>query len=172
MPINTKPAIHKLVMIASVFVIRGDKILMIRRSNQKTYLPGYVQPIGGKVDLDEDPLTAAHRELQEEANIQVTDIKLKAIVTEIKSKKDDSYKTNWQIFHFLGQYDEKNNNEIGTTPEGELVWLTLKEIKKENIADSIKLLIDHILGDNNKLAFANYTYSEGNKLTKSNIEII
>ena len=172
MSINTQPDVHELVMIASIFVTKTNKILMIKRSDNKTYLPGYVQPIGGKVDLNECPLTAAKRELKEEANIEVADIKLKAVVTEIKSKRDDLYKTNWQVFHFSGKYEESNNNKIGTTDEGELIWLTLEEIKKEKIADSIKLIINHILTEDDSLAFATYTYSEGNKLIKHNIEII
>lgn len=172
MSINTQPDVHELVMIASIFVTKNNKILMIRRSDKKTYLPGYVQPIGGKIDLNESPLTAAKRELKEEANIEVADIKLKAVVTEVKSKGDDLYKTNWQIFHFSGKYKEKDNNKIGTTDEGELIWLTLEEIKKEKIADSIKLLINHILIEDDSLAFATYTYSEGNELIKHSIEII
>lgn len=170
--INTNPNVHELVICASVFVVDGNKILMIRRSKDKIYLPEYVQPIGGKVDLNEDPLSAAQRELMEEAQIQATDLKLKGIVTEIKSKEDSNYRTNWQIFHFVGRYDEKINNKIGATDEGELIWLTLEEIRKEKIADSIRAIIDYLLDGSSNLVFAKYTYAKGNKLIKKDIEII
>lgn len=171
MKINTQPDIHELVIIASIFVIKGDKILMIRRSDKKIYMPGFVQPIGGKVDLDEDPLSAARRELMEEAHIEVDDIKLKAIVTEVKSKRDDSYKTNWQIFHFVGQYD-KAADPSGFTDEGELIWLTLEEIKRDKVADSILFIIDSIVKIDASLIFAKYIYGENNQITEKFIEII
>ncbi len=169
MTINTSPDIHELVIIASVFVLKGDKILMIRRSDKKTYLPNYVQPVGGKVDLNEDPLTAAHRELMEETQIKVTSLRLKAVVTEIKSKKDDKYRTNWQIFHFSGRYEGEEGIPLGKTEEGELLWLTLDEIKKEKIADSIRFIIDSIVKEDSKVVFAKYTYDAKNQITAKNI---
>ena len=172
MKINTLPDIHELVICASILVVRDKKILMIRRSEEKVYLPGYVQPIGGKVDLNEDPLTAVRRELMEEAQIEVENLHLKAIVTEVKSKIDKEYSTNWQIFHFVGNYMEKKDNTIGKTEEGELVWLTLEEIKKEKIADSIRAIIEELLDKSSKLVFAKYTYNKGNKLEKKEIETI
>ena len=169
MPINTIPDIHNLVICANIFVLDGNKVLMMRRSQQKTFLPGYLQPIGGKVDQDEDPLTAVKRELMEEANIQARGIKLKAVVTEIKGKKDSQYQTNWQIFHFVGFYQ---GDALGKTDEGELVWLTLNEIKQEKLADSIRLIIDKLLDGSSQITFAKYTYGEKNILLKNNIQII
>lgn len=172
MEINTNLNIHELVIIASIFVVKDDKVLMIRRSNEKIYLPGYVQPIGGKVDLDEDPLSAAHRELFEEAQIVVSSTHLKAVVTEIKSKKDETYKTNWQIFHFVGDYNDSPSNAVGNTNEGELVWLTLEEIKKEKIADSIRFIIDDVLKENQNVIFAKYIYGKDNKIIDKGISIV
>jgi len=169
MTINTIPETHELVICANMYVVRENKILMMRRSNDKILLPGYLQPIGGKVELNEDPLTAVKREIMEEANIQVTDLKLKGIVTEIKSKKDSQYKSNWQIFHFVAHYED---DAVGTTDEGELVWLTLDEIKQERIAESIRLIIDKLLDGSSQIIFAKYTYGEKNTLLKKNIQVI
>lgn len=169
MAVNTIPDIHQLVICANVYIVNDNKILMMRRSPQKTLLPGYLQPIGGKVDLDEDPLSAAKRELMEEASIQDINLKLKGIVTEIKSKKDSHYQTNWQIFHFVGHYD---TDTIGTTEEGELVWLTLGEIKQEKLADSIRAIIDQLLDENSNVVFAKYTYGENNTLLEKDIQVI
>jgi 8-oxo-dGTP diphosphatase len=169
MSVNTKPDIHQLVICANVFVIDANRVLMIRRSLEKNYLPGYIQPIGGKVDLNEDPLTAAKRELKEEAGIEVANLKLKAIVTEIKTKKDSLYSTNWQIFHFVGEY--KGESIIGNE-EGELIWIDKKELKNEKLADSIMLLLDKLLDGSSKVAFAKYTYGDNNTLLNKDIEEI
>lgn len=142
---------------------------MMRRSMQKTFLPGFVQPIGGKVDLNEDPLSAAKRELMEEAGLQVANLKLKAIVTEIKSKEDRNYQTNWQIFHFVGQFDA---GDVGTTDEGELIWLTLDEIKKEKLTESIRTIIDQILDESSKVIFATFTYGKNNVLLEKDVQAI
>jgi 8-oxo-dGTP diphosphatase len=169
MAINTIPDIHQLVLCANIYVVKDNKVLMMRRSLQKTYLPGFLQPIGGKVDLDEDPLSAAKRELMEEASIQVTNLKLKGIVTEIKSKKDSHYQTNWQIFHFVAQYD---GDDVGTTEEGELVWLTLDELKQEKLSDSIRAIIDQLLDKSSNIVFAKYTYGENNTLIEKDIQVL
>ncbi len=169
MAVNTNPDIHQLVICANVYIVKENKVLMMRRSAQKTLLPGFLQPIGGKVDLDEDPLSAAKRELMEEANIQVSDLKLKGIVTEVKSKKDSHYQTNWQIFHFVGHYDKDN---LGTTEEGELVWLTLNEIKQGKLSDSVRTMIDQLLEESSKVVFAKYTYGENNTLLEKDVHVI
>ena len=168
MKINTPPDIHKLVICANVFVVKDNKILMIKRSSKKTFFPCYVQPVGGKVDLNEDPFSAAKRELMEEAHIQVKNLLLKGIVTEIKSKKSNVYNTDWQIFQFVGEY---NGGDIGTTEEGELMWLTLEEIKKEKLAKSIRMIIDKILDPNSQIVFAKYVYDENNEIMEKQIQI-
>ena len=168
MNVNTKPDIHNLVLCANMFVINDDKVLMLRRSLEKSYFPGYVQPVGGKVDLNEDPLTAAKRELFEEAGIKAKNIKLKGIVTEVKNAKDDVYTANWQIFQFVGEYE---GGQLGTTEEGELLWLTRDELKQEKLADSIAALIDVLLNPDAGVAFAKFTYGASNSLIEKAIEI-
>lgn len=169
MTVNTSPEIHQLVICANIFVKRGDKLLMMRRFSEKSFLPDYVHPIGGKVELNEDPLSAAKRELLEEAQIQVQNIKLKAIVTEIKSKKDDLYKTNWQVFHFVGEY---NQGKIGETDEGELLWFTKDQLKQEKITDAIRLIIDFIFEENSNVVFLKNVYGEKNLILENKIEVL
>lgn len=168
MQINSRPDIHELVICANVFVTQGSNILMLRRSPKKTFLPGYVQPIGGKVNLDEDPLTSIKRELMEEAQIEVKNLQLKGVVTEIKSKKDEMYPTNWQIFQFVGEYDGTN---LGETKEGKLVWLTVEELKHEKLADSIASILDILLDPQKEIVFARYVYGKNNIIIEKNIQL-
>ncbi|MDQ3098817.1 MAG: NUDIX domain-containing protein [bacterium] len=168
MSVNSEPNIHKLVICANVFVKRGSSLLMLRRSLAKTYLPGYVQPIGGKVHLDEDPLTCVKRELMEEAQIEVKNLRLKAIVTENKSKEDKTYQTNWQIFQFIGEYE---GTTVGTTDEGELMWLSVEEIKKEKVADSIASILDLLIDPQKGIIFAKYNYGKNNEIIEKDIQV-
>ena len=166
MAINTHEEIHNLVICVNIIVKRNDKFLMIRRSLEKKFLPGYVQPVGGKVESNEDPLTAVKRELQEEANITVKDVQLKAVVTEVKTSRDNIYQSNWQIFHFLGDYEKGSPS---SSEEGELIWLTNKEIKQEKISDSIKILLDDLVSPEKKVAFVKYTHGEENQILDTSI---
>ena len=50
MPINTRPHIHEMVICANMFVRKGGKYLLLKRSSHKLFMPDYVHPIGGKVD--------------------------------------------------------------------------------------------------------------------------
>jgi 8-oxo-dGTP diphosphatase len=166
MPINSTPEVHHLVICSNLFVIKGDKILMLRRSEGKKYLPGYLQPVGGKVDVGEDPLTAASRELMEEAGIKAKNIVLKGVVTEIKHSQDAIYDTNWQIFQFVGEYED---GELGETEEGELLWVTLAELKEMKIADSIRFIIDQLVSSSSGIVFAKYTYDQGGKIVEKEL---
>jgi len=155
MTINTNPDIHNLIICANMFVKKDNKILMIKRSSDKKYLPGYIQPVGGKVELNEDPLTAAQRELKEESGLTARDIKLEAVITEVIQKDDNLYKTTWLIYYFSGTYMSGN---LGETDEGELIWLTKDQIRNEKILTSLKSILNEILTTTPGTVFAKFVY--------------
>ena len=123
-----------------MFVRKDDKYLLLRRSPLKKYAPNYVHPVGGKVDKNENPFVAAKRELMEEAGVSVVNVRLEAVILEIRPEQNEPY--NWLIFYFSGDYDK---GEIKKTDEGELVLLSAEELKKEKLFPSVKPTIEHIL---------------------------
>src|SRR4051812_49193324 len=131
MAINTQPDIHELVICANVFIHKDGKYLVLKRSEQKKYAPGVLHPVGGKVDLNENPYETAVREAREETGITVKDLNLRAVLLELKPLSDEPY--NWVIYHFIGEYDSGDTIE---TEEGELQWLTADEIKQSNLFPS------------------------------------
>lgn len=155
MPINTEPNIHKNIICANVFVRKDDKYLVLRRSPFKKWLPNIIHPIGGKVDLNENPYEAARREVLEEAGIKIKNVKLEAVILEIAPVLNDS--TNWLIFNFSADYD---SGEVLTTDEGTLEWHTADEIKAEKLSPSIREVIDHILSPDDGTVFATMYYDE------------
>ncbi len=61
------PHIHeKIDFTVAVFVVRNDKILLVHHRKLKKWLP-----IGGHIELDEDPEIAAIRETEEESGLKV-----------------------------------------------------------------------------------------------------
>lgn len=140
MAINSAPHIHQIIMCANMFVRDGNKWLLLKRSNQKKRLPGYLHPIGGKVDPDEDPLVAAQRELLEEAGITVANIRLEAVITELKPVQGEQ--GNRLIFHFSG---DRNGEEITPCEEGEFVRMTEEQLLTEKLFPSIGGVIEDVL---------------------------
>ncbi|OGG07627.1 hypothetical protein A2872_00030 [Candidatus Gottesmanbacteria bacterium RIFCSPHIGHO2_01_FULL_42_12] len=155
MAINTRPDIHEQVICANCFVRKGNKYLVLRRSQQKKYAPGVTHPVGGKVNLGENPFTAAVREVYEEAGIKVTNVRLEAILLEMRPVINEPY--NWLIFHFSADYQEGETKE---TEEGELVWLTEEEYKKEKLFPSIIPVIEHIFNREKGTVFATFEYDD------------
>ena len=61
------PHIHKLYdFVVTIFIVRRGKVLLVYRKKYKEWLP-----IGGHVDLDEDPEMALRKEIREECGLKV-----------------------------------------------------------------------------------------------------
>lgn len=159
MTINTAPYIHNLVICANIFVRKDGKYLLLKRSSLKKYAPDFIHPIGGKVDPNENPYTGAERELLEEAGIKVKNLRLEAVIMEIKPVKNED--ENWLIFHFSGDYD---SGELLTTEEGEFVFLTEEEIPNQDLFPSVKPIIHHILNKESGTVFFTIEYDEEGKV--------
>jgi len=162
MPINTAPDIHNLVVCANIFIRKDDKYLLLKRSPHKKYAPNVIHPVGGKVDLNENPFQAAQREVLEEAGVQVKNMRLEAVLLEITPVKDEPY--NWMIFHFSADYD---SGEITQTEEGELLWLPVEEIKQSELFPSVRYAIDQILNPDDGTVFATIKYDNEGKVASS-----
>jgi 8-oxo-dGTP diphosphatase len=158
MAINSEPDIHKNIICTNIFIRKEDKYLVLRRSPYKKWLPNILHPVGGKVDLNENPYLAAKREVLEETGLEVTNMKLEAVILEISPVKEDS--TNWLIFHFTADYE---SGEIKETEEGTLEWHTAEEIKNEELFPSVKEVIPHILNPNDGTIFATIEYDKDKK---------
>ena len=61
------PHIHKLIdFTVCAFIVYGDKVLLVDHKKEKMWLP-----IGGHVELEEDPEEALMREIKEECGLEV-----------------------------------------------------------------------------------------------------
>ncbi len=62
------PHIHPLYdFVVSVFIVHRDRVLLIYHKKYQEWLP-----IGGHIELDEDPEEALYREIQEECGLKVS----------------------------------------------------------------------------------------------------
>jgi len=156
MPINTDPHIHKLVMCANVFIRKDGKWLMLKRSEQKRFAPGYFHTVGGKIDPDEDPYTGALREVKEEAGVAVKNMRLEAVTFEIAPVKENRDE-NWLCFYSSADYD---SGEVAQTEEGELILIDGADILDQKLIPSIRAIIHHILDPKDGTVFLKMRYDE------------
>ncbi len=59
-------------IVVTGFIINEKKTLILKRSNKETFLPGYWELPGGKLNFGEDPSSGLIREYQEEAGLHIT----------------------------------------------------------------------------------------------------
>lgn len=137
--------IHELIdWTVDVFIVYENKVLLRMHEKYRTLLA-----VGGHVELDEDPVTAAKRECMEEVGIP---IHIHSVNTVPKSNEPE--------FRFLEIPDGMNIHYVNDThqhislvyfataehiniipehPEDTWEWLTKEDIKKrEDIRDNIK----------------------------------
>jgi 8-oxo-dGTP diphosphatase len=164
--INQKPNIQNLIICANVFIRKDGKYLLMKRSPEKKYAPNKIHPFGGKVDQNENPFDGAVREIKEDVGINIKNLKLEAVINELKP--DNTRSENWLIFHFSADYD---SGEVKTSEEGKIVYLTPEEIKSSDLFPSVKSIIDNILDPNSGTVFTTNSYhgfeSEMKELSKN-----
>ena len=66
-----------------VFLRRGDSVLLLRGAPDKAIWPGVLNGIGGHLEADEDPLSAARREVREECGLDLppSSLRLAAVIS-------------------------------------------------------------------------------------------
>jgi 8-oxo-dGTP diphosphatase len=155
MPIDSPAELHTYIVCADVLVRKGDQYLILKRSPLKRYAAGVHAPIGGKVEIGENPYEAAIREVAEEAGISIKNLKLEGVVQEISPVKNED--TNWLVFHFSADYD---SGEVHQTAEGELFWLGAEELMTRPLFPSVRKIIHHMLNREVGTVFTTNTYNE------------
>lgn len=107
--------------VAALCILRnGTSFLLLRRSKEP-HLGKYI-PIGGKLEPYETPSRAACREIQEEANITVDELKLCGIMTETSPTR-----FNWVNYVYIADVDNFVPSECN---EGTLEWVSYDQIDK------------------------------------------
>ena len=137
--INSRPEMSNMLICANLLVRDGEKYFVMKRSLKKKFAPGYVVPYGGKLNLGENAISCAIRELAEESGLTAKDITLSAVVTEIH--ESPQMLGNWLTYYFVGNY---KSGDLIVTPEGENLKLTLPELKKEKLFPSFREILPFI----------------------------
>ncbi len=145
------------------FVFHNGEVLLQKGANNKKINAGLWNGIGGHIEKGEDIVSAARRELAEEAGIVCSHPILCGTIM-INVNEDEG------ILLFVFSCDTNDNTFINS-PEGYLCWFPIDRIPMDAIVDDVKFLIDRVLNTmkTGKQFHLLYSYdSFGNRITTAN----
>ena len=128
-------------LLASAFLICGDRLLLMRRASNRKLFPGRWAPIGGHLEAYEinDPRITCIREIREETGLaenQVIDLSLKYLVLR---RRDNEIRTQYMYF------GSTSHEDVGKTEEGELCWVQLDTAMDLNVSATTRFALKHYL---------------------------
>jgi 8-oxo-dGTP diphosphatase len=121
-----------------VFLRHEEDVLLLKGSPSKKIWANLFNGVGGHVEFNEDIYSAARREVLEETGLQVTDLRLRAVVN------IDAGDPNLGIimFGFTGWCDDRRTI---ASHEGELHWIAADTIGQYDLVEDLDWLLPRIL---------------------------
>jgi 8-oxo-dGTP diphosphatase len=119
-----------------VFVTQAGRLLLLRGAPGKRLWAERYNGLGGHVEQGEDSLTAARRELLEEANL-IADLRLCGTLF-----VDSGQNPGIAILIYAG---EVTGGDLRSSSEGALVWVEPGELGSLPVVEDLPVLVQHIL---------------------------
>lgn len=156
MPVSDQGLQHKRYQVVPrtlIFLQRGDQVLLLRGAPHKRLWANRYNGLGGHLERGEDILSAARRELREEAGVEASDLRLSGILI-VDAEPD----TGVAVFILTGELpqgeprpspegDPSGVPEEGPsgTPEGELEWLPVAGLAELPLVEDLHILLPRAL---------------------------
>ena len=141
------------------FITHGEEVLLLLGGPKKRLWAGRYNGLGGHVEPGEDIYTSACREVQEEAGLNVRDMRLRGVV---HADAGDPV-TGILFFVFTATADHKN---VLPSEEGTLEWWPVNALPANRLVEDLPVLLPKILamGPADPLLFIAYSYDDDDKL--------
>lgn len=159
-------ALGKINLACESYVLHGDRILLFKRKDDATRFPGYWIGPGGRIDAEEDAMTAAIREVEEETGIRIQekDITLKALAFHYHQDLQEL----WVSHVYLATIPETQHVDERLTKEGRGQWIHIQEaLTMEKVFPPAKFYFDHLLSNKPGVMYTNIVW-ENAQLVKIN----
>ena len=147
-----------------IFLTHAEEILLIKRGADRRILPAKYNGLGGHLERDEDPLSGALRELEEEAGIRPQQLALKAIY-----HIDPGTALGVIVFIVWGEVQHREWRRKHS-PEGELCWLPIARLSECDLVADLPILLERILPEDSPSVapqFAHLGYDASGRLGMS-----
>jgi 8-oxo-dGTP diphosphatase len=115
------------------FITHGDDILLLKRGQHKRVYPGRYNGVGGHIERDEDPLSGAIREIQEETGLDVSHVRFCGAI-----HVDAGQNNGIIVFVFRA---EAASRAFFDSDEGVLEWVPRCRVHTLPLVEDLPLLI-------------------------------
>ena len=150
----------KLRNMTAIYILKGDKILMLYRQGGKVVNNVYVGTAGGHFEPEEvnDPKACVLRELKEECGLEPEEIKNLTLRYATKRLKDGEIRQNYYYFAEWNAGDKEL-----TSAEGRLEWHDIEKVCELEMPLSAQLMMEHYvkIGRFNTAVYAGITTPKG-----------
>ena len=147
------------------FIKKGNKYLMLHRGKHKKIMPDVWMAPGGHIEFNEGLFEATRREVLEETGLEIKNLKVKVVGTAFL--KD----LNLEIFFHFVMADYKTGKLKFSDHDGEMEWLTPKEISQlPTLLSEIKEILPYLFDNTEKIISYKATYEKGNKMIDFKLE--
>jgi 8-oxo-dGTP diphosphatase len=141
-----------------VFIIRADRVLLLRGAPTKRIWANKYNGIGGHIERDEDVYAAARREVREETGLAVDDLRLAGLIN-----IDGEQPTGILLFVFTAT--SRSGDPI-PSEEGSLEWISRDQLAQLDLVEDLPTILPRAL-DLPPAAppfFAHYHYDDREQL--------
>lgn len=135
------------------FIFNQNDVLLMKRSPHKRVFPNQYNGLGGHIERNEDPYSAALREIQEECGLPVRHLTLRAV-----HQVDTARSTGILLFVFTAETDERVPPV--TSDEGTLHWIPLNSLAEVDLVEDLPLMLPQLAAarGSSDLRFAHVSY--------------
>ena len=120
------------------FVTFGDELLLLKGAPDKKLWAGKYNGLGGHVERGESVHAAAWREIQEEAGLSVTGLRLRGVVT-----VDLETEPGIGLFVFTAT---ALSRDVTAASEGALEWVPISRVAALDAVEDLPRLVPYVFG--------------------------
>lgn len=145
---------YKLIPRTLIFVTSNELVLLLKGSPQKRLWANQYNGIGGHIERGEGVLSAARRELNEEAGLHLPDLWLCGVIT-----IDTGENVGIGIYLFRGECRQR---VLKPSSEGDLEWVEMKDLYQLPLVEDLHIILPKVLSStkDDQPFYAHYSYDD------------